>query len=221
MYDYDALFWLFCSCLFIRYMYFIVGLVLLSYNRYSELPLDRRKYVQKNLIKSVYLAILTLVAAWSIVLPIWRDNYWDNWTIHRLAALYVSNDIVGLVCVDNLPKTTRVHHIVTTVLVFISFGIDFQTSDIGQAMLVYTMASASAYVVNFHLAIRWLCPRGTLKKLRIFAGIVYVICCVFSWSWHVWWIFTMASWSLYHLVYILLLSLIVRDDIILMRWLTN
>jgi hypothetical protein len=206
--------------LVIRYLYFIVDVCLHSFQKYADLPLDRRKYVQKNLIKSVYLAILTLVAGITLIVPIWRDGIWDNLTIHRLAALYVSNDIVGLVCVSNLPKTTRIHHITTTVLVFISFGIDFQTSDIGQAMLVYTMASASAYIVNLHLAVRWLCPRGTLKKLRIFSGFVYVVCCIFSWSWHLWWFFTAAVWSKYHVAYVILLSLIVRDDIILMRWLT-
>ena len=215
-YDYNAILWLFSSCLFVRYLYFMTDVLLFSHekyatlffsrDRYAALSLVRRKYIQKNLIKSIYLAVLTMVAAATIVLPIWRDNNWDNWMIHRLAALYVSNDIVGLICVEELPQTTRIHHIVSTVMVMTSFGIDFQTSDIGQAMLVYTMASASAYIVNFHLAIRWLCQRDSLKSFRLFTGIIYVICCAFSWSWHIWWMFTRASLTLSHCLYIALLS---------------
>jgi hypothetical protein len=219
MYDFHALLWLLFSCILVRTMYFITDILLYPSSKYIELSQVRRKYIQKNLIKSAYLAVLTLVAMFTIIIPIWRDNIWNNWTIHRLAALYVSNDIVGLVCVDNLPQTTRIHHMTTTVLVFLSFGLDFQTSEIGQAMLVYTMASASAYIVNFHLAVRWLSPRGSLKKLRAFAGVIYVVCCLFSWSWHIWWLYTSELWSIYHFAYISLLFLIVRDDIILMKWL--
>lgn len=220
MYDYGALMWLGVACIQVRYMYFIVDVILYNNDKYVELTLDRRKYVQKNLIKSIFLALLMVISLSLIVVPIWSYNEWDNWTIHRLAALYVSNDLVGLLCVPNLPKTTVIHHIISCILVVISFGIDFNKSDIGQAMFVYTMASAGAYVVNLHLAIRWLFE-GKLYKFRIFAGVIYVFCCLISWTWHIWWVLTRATLSWAHIGYILMLSLIVRDDIILMKWLTK
>lgn len=135
--------------------------------------------------------------------------------------MYVSNDIVGLVCVENLPKTTRIHHIVTTVLVFVSLGLDFQDNEIAQAMLIYTMASAAAYVVNFHLGVRWLCAKHELRWLRLGAGFIYVMCCGISWSWHVYWMCTTANFNMYHVGYLLIMGWIVYDDIILMRWLTE
>ena len=220
MYDYGALQWLIFACLVVRYMYFIVDVVLYFNKKYAELTPDRRKYVQKNLIKSIFLALLMVIALFTIVVQIWSSNKWDNWIIHRLAALYVSNDLMGLLYVPNLPQTTIIHHVISCILVVISFGIDFNESDIGQAMFVYTMASAGAYVVNLHLAIRWLFV-GKLYKFRIFSGVIYVLCCLISWTWHIWWILTRARLSWAHIGYILMLSMIVRDDIILMKWLTK
>ena len=220
MYDYYAIIWFLLSCVFVRSMYFLVDKKLKKYKRYANLPRFRQMYIQKNLIKSIYLAFLTVYATFAVILQIVNTDTWDNHIIHRVAALYVSNDFVGLVCVDSLPKTTRIHHIVTTILVSAALSIDFQTSDIGKAMLVYTMASASAYIVNLHLAVRWLWPPNTLRWLRYIAGAIYVTCCCLSWIWHLVWIVSVDI-SLYHLCYLLTLVWIVRDDIILMQWLTR
>ena len=221
MYDYSAILWLLNSCLVVRGMYLVMHKYALTLNvKYNSLPKERQLYIQKNLVKSTYLAILTIYATVFVIWPIVSFEYWDNYTIHRLAAMYVSNDIVGLVCVENLPKTTRIHHLVTTVLVFVALGLDFQHNEIAQAMLVYTMASAAAYVVNFHLGVRWLCAKDELRWLRLGAGFIYVICCSVSWSWHVYWTLTTANFNAYHLGYLLIMVWIVYDDIILMRWLT-
>ena len=178
-------------------------------------------YIQKNLVKSGCLFVLSILASVLVVWPVILYSFWDNYSIHRLAAVYVSNDIVGLICVENLPKTTRVHHIITSMLVVVSLGLDFQTSDIAQAMLVYTLASATAYMVNFHLGVRWLCAKDELKKLRYVAAVIYITCCAVSWSWHVHWLWSTSRLNIFHFMYVFLLAWIVRDDIILMRWLTT
>ena len=222
MYDYDALYWFISSCIFVRTMYNIVDrLFHIKIKRYRELPRFRQMYIQKNMVKSVYLAILTVYATVTIVWQIYNYGYWNNYIIHRLATLYGSNDFVGLVFVDNLPKTTRIHHIVSTILVFTALSLDFQESDIGQAMLVYTMASAAAYVVNFHLAIRLLFKNADVERLRYTAGAIYIFCRGCSWSWHLYWAFSRVEFNIYHLMYFLLLGAIVRDDIILMQWLSS
>ena len=222
MYDYYAIYWFLLSCLFVRCMYVLLDHTLKKTSRkYASLPVFRQMYIQKNFIKSIFLAVLTLYALVAVIWPIVYENTWDSYIIHRLGSIYVSNDFTGLVCVDRLPQTTKVHHIITTILVFCSLSIDFQESGIGKAMLVYTMASASAYIVNFHLALRWLCPRHSLRWLRYTAGFIYVTVCILSWTWHFWWICSVSSINVYHTMYLLLLSWIVRDDIILMRWLTK
>jgi len=222
MYDYYAIFWFLFSCVSVRCVYILIDRFLKQTSRkYASLPIYRQMYIQKNFTKSIVLAILTLYALFAVIWPIVYENIWDTYTIHRLGSIYVSNDFTGLICVDRLPQTTKVHHIITTILVFCSLSIDFQSSGIGQAMLVYTLASASAYMVNFHLAVRWLCPRHSLKWLRYMAGLIYVTTCMLSWSWHFWWIYSVSSINIYHVMYFLLLGWIVRDDIILMQWLTK
>ena len=222
MYDYHAIYWFLSSCVVVRAMYYFVDNLLTgNVSTYRTLPDFRKKYIQKNFIKSLYLALLTVYATFKVIWPIGYENRCNTYVIHRLAAMYVSNDFTGLVCVDKLPQTTRIHHIITTILVFVALGIDFQTSDIGQAMLVYTMASSAAYIVNLHLAMRWLWPKDALKLLRYAAAGVYVSTCAASWTWHIWWALTRAHFNVGHVFYFLLLGWIVRDDIILMQWLTR
>lgn len=222
MYDYNALVWLALSCMCVRVLYVLVDHVLTQQNtKYNTLPIERKMYIQKNLVKSTVLAFLCVVTVIYIVVPVTQFGFWDNYAIHRLAVVYVSNDVVGLICVDKLPMTTRIHHLITTSLVVVSLGIDFETSDIGQAMVVYTCASATAYIVNFHLGARWLCARDALLWLRYLAATIYVVCCGFSWSWHIHWLWTTSRLNVYHALYIFMLGWIVRDDVILMRWLTT
>lgn len=221
--DFIALFVGIISCFFIRCIYLVLHFGMsLNFPKYKKLTYDKQQYVLKNLIKSAYLAILTCLALPAIVWPIIQTNTWHSRIIRCFGTMYVSNDFIGLVFVNNLPATTRVHHIVTTCLVFCSLTIDFQTSEIGQAMFVYTIASAAAYVVNLHLAIRWLCIRHSLRWLRHFAACVYVTCCTLAWSWHIWWV--RQHWEklyIYHMIYLSLLVWIIRDDIILMKWLVK
>ena len=222
MYDYNAIAWFVGSAVLIRLMYFKVDEWVGTLSaKYSQLPTFRKMYIQKNFIKSIVLAALTFIPVPKILYSICVHNYWDTYLIHRLAAIYVSNDFTGLVFVDKLPSTTKIHHIVTTILLFISLGLDFQHSDIGQAMFVYTVGSAAAYIVNFHLAIRWLWPNNQDKQLKLFSAAVYITTCLLTWSWHVYWAFTRPLFTGKHALYFLLLGWIVRDDIILMQWLTK
>jgi hypothetical protein len=222
MYNYNALLLGLFSCSFVRTCYYVVDHLLHKQNvYYDNLMEHRRLYVQKNIVKSVYLACMVVCATVTVVIPILTENHWKTELIHYFAVMYGSNDLVGLLCVPKLPSTTKIHHCVSTFLVLVSLSIDFQHSEIGQSMLVYTYASASAYIVNLHLGVRLLDTRGQYERLRYTAGVVYAITCAWSWSWHVWWAYTRPRLFWYHIVYISLLLWIVRDDIILMRWLTS
>lgn len=222
MYNYNALLLGVLSCVFVRSAYYVVDRLLYKKNiYYDNLMEHRRLYVQKNIVKSVYLACMVVCATVTVVVPILADWNWKTELIQYFAVMYGSNDLVGILCVPNLPSTTKIHHCVSTFLVLVSLSIDFQQSEIGQSMLVYTYASASAYIVNLHLGIRLLHIRGKYNWLRYTAGFIYSITCAMSWSWHIWWTYTRNSLYWYHFVYIGLLLWIVRDDIILMRWLTS
>ena len=221
--DFIALFVGILSCFCIRATYVILHLLMSIYiPKYQALHHDKKQYVLKNLIKSLYLAILSCLALPIIIWPIIQTNTWHSQFIRCFGTMYVSNDFIGLLFVNNLPQTTRIHHIISSCLVCCALTIDFQTSEIGQAMFVYTVASAAAYIVNLHLAVRWLCVRHSLRWLRQVSGCIYVCCCAMSWGWHIWWVGQ--HWEqlyIYHLLYLGLLSWIIRDDIILMTWLVQ
>jgi hypothetical protein len=218
MYDFWALSWLFHSLLFVRTMYEVVHLNLHDHPIYNKLPHHRQLYIQKNIVKSVILCILFIFASITILPSIINHDQWNSYLIHRIAALYGANDILGLLIVDKLPKTTKLHHQVSTIFVICAFNLDFQVSSVAQALLVYTFASASAYIVNCHLAMRLFAPKHIVNKSRLFSALIYTCSCSICWCWHIWWWFTIDK-SLIHIAYILLLYWIIRDDIILMQWL--
>jgi hypothetical protein len=218
MYDYWALSWLFHSLLFVRTMYEVVHLNLRTHPRYNGLPQYRQFYIQKNIVKSVILCFLFVFASISIMPNIIYHNHWNSYLIHRVAALYGANDILGLMIVEKLPQTTKIHHQVSAAFVLYAFNLDFQVSSVAQALLVYTFASASAYIVNCHLALRLFASQKFVNKTRFISSIVYICSCSLCWCWHIWW-FIVIDKSLVHIAYIFLLYWIIRDDIILMQWL--
>lgn len=221
MYNYSALFSGLFFCLAIRRCYNVVDSTFqYTYAKYNTLPKHRQMYIQKNTVKSFVLACMLPPAIVFIVYPILNNELWNTRLIHYFAVLYGANDFVGLVCVDKLPTTTYIHHIICTLLVLTSLALDFNESPMAQSMLVYTFCAASSYIVNFHLAVRWLYAKGELHWLQHVAASIYGACCGVSWTWQVYWIYiTPLTWYMY--IYIVMMLLIVRDDIILMQWLVS
>jgi len=221
MYDFYAILWFVMSCISIRMLYTVVDLIIVNSRvqyKYINLPSSKKRYIQKNIVKSIYLAVLLCYALFNIVIPIYY-NKWDSFIIHRIAVLYASNDFTGLICVDKLPTTTKIHHIVSTVMVFASLSLDFQHSDIAQAMFWYTLCSASAYIVNLQLGIRFLFHKNDTMSLRYVAARIYVMACIFNWTGQAFWVYSRSIWTWSHFVYLGLIVWIIRDDIILIQWL--
>jgi len=221
-YDYPALLFLGGMCKFIHNMYPRVDTYLQRYDKYNILPLERRKYIVKNFIKSGVLLMITIGMFQPVVWPAIRHNQWNNRLIHLTGAVYTSNDIMGLVLVKDLHYSTKMHHGITTFLCMVCFGIDFQTSQLGKMVFVYTLASSHAYLVNFYLGARLLTEKAKLEIVRIAARNIYLVCCMFNWGWHLFWVFN--NYGIVdpsHLLYFALLFWIIKDDIILLSWLNN
>ena len=81
---------------------------------FTTLPVNKQYYVVKNIIKGIYLALLSIVGG-ILVIPGVFNNEFDNNTIRILASMYVSNDFIGLYKVSNLPTSTRLHHATTLI----------------------------------------------------------------------------------------------------------
>ena len=178
---------------------------------FSRLTENRQFYVVKNITKGIYLAFLVVFGFFFVILPIINNEY-NNATIRIFASLYVSNDFIGLYGVGNLPTSTRLHHSASVIFLLAAWTIDFQTSVVGQMLLLYTYFSAIAFPVNLYLGLR-LCY--DVPWLRTVAKYVYSISCAVNWYIQYAW-FTMDRSVI---VYLTLLSVIVFDDVVLLRWL--
>ena len=186
----------------------------LVYNtiKFGELCETRQYYVVKNVIKGIYLAILVLAGAFTILPGIFYDN-WNNNIIRIFASMYVSNDFVGLYRVTVLPTSTRLHHTASIILLLVAWNIDFQNSNVGQLLLVYTYFSALAFPVNLYLGLR-MCYED-LHQLRDISTYVYLLSCLCNWYFQMYWVVL----DLDTIMYLLVMCAIVMDDIILLRWL--
>ncbi len=179
--------------------------------RFSRLSENRQFYVVKNITKGIYLAFLVLFGFFFIIYPIFNNHYNNN-TIRMFASLYVSNDFIGLYRVSNLPTSTRLHHTASIVFLLAAWTIDFQTSVVGQMLLLYTYFSAIAFPVNLYLGLR-MCY--DVPRLRKIAKYIYSISCALNWYIQYQWFTVEPS----VMAYVTLLSVIVFDDIVLLRWL--
>ena len=222
-YDYDALKTVGVSSSLVLVLYPSVRSYLLcKYDKFRTLPIHKQYYVVKNIIKSATLVIICGISLPTIIFPVYMNGMWSNYWCHRIGILYTTNDFMGLILVDKLPTTTRNHHIITTILCLISLGIDFQISTLGQMLFVYTLASASSYLVNFHLGARLLYEKNELVHIKKSARNIYFISCMINWGWHVIWCIKNYNLLYFqHMLYFLFLFFIIKDDIILLRWLNK
>jgi len=180
--------------------------------RFSSLPVNKQYYVVKNVIKGVYLAILVILG-WFMIIPGIIRNEFDSDTIKVFASMYVSNDVVGLYRVSNLPTSTRLHHTASIIFLLVAWTVDFQESNVGQLILLYTYFSALAFPVNIYLGLR-LCY-DNMNWLKKISRYVYTVACMVNWIVQIKW-YTPAT-EVY--VYMLILTVIIMDDLVLLKWL--
>lgn len=190
-------------------LFFLLSALL--YYIYDFFPaLPRREYVIKNFCKSVGLCILCAIAIPTVVIPAF-NNIWHTELIRMIAAAYVSHDFVGLLRV-RLSWSTRLHHVSSFVLMCVCFHLDFATSLLGQAIFVYTFCSSMAFVVNLYLAVRIIGWEYKVALCRL-SFVVYSVCCVCNWTWHLYY------YDFKDPVYVIALVFIVWDDIYLLKFL--
>ena len=211
-------------------MFYIFTYIFLEdYNKtFKRLELNKRLYVVKNIVKAFNLGYISLTYTNTLVNYVISDKY-DMPVIRDLASLYVSNDILALVLVPNLPMTTKIHHSLTTLFLFYTMIVDYNDiSNPGKLLLIYTLLSCYSFLVNLYLGIRFLEQKNTENKLikysRLASFYTYATCCIMNWSIHCYILLSrVISWqyNLQYLTYTGLLYFIVKDDLILMSWLKN
>lgn len=203
-------------------------------NKYFKLfreinPEHKKMYVVKNFTKSTMLAIL----CYWIPSHIWQVfvGNCDIYFMKRCAIHYVINDIVGLLVVKKLPKTTIIHHTTTTIFAFLTLLKTNNTIDIITLIEIYAMFSALAFCVNFYLGFRVFPTDGhakiisfkSIKKnLSLLSFVVYAVTCIINWITQLYLAYQLYFVSIWQLcAYFVFFYSVARDDLILMKWLFN
>jgi hypothetical protein len=211
--------------------YYILYLIM---NRYLKLfreinPEHKKMYVIKNFTKSMMLANLCYLIP-SHIWQVFIGNC-DLYFMKRCAIHYVINDIVGLLVVKKLPKTTIIHHVTTTIFAFLTLLKTNNTIDIITLIEIYAMFSALAFCVNFYLGFRVFQSDGHVKKsliefikknLSLLSFVVYAVTCLFNWIVQIYLAYQLYFVSIWQLcVYFVFFYSVANDDVILMKWLYN
>lgn len=227
---YRDLIYLSYCCVAILVCYGLLHLGLINSNEYLKLKYHKKIYVLKNITKSIFLFFLTIYTFRTLIVPILLYGKWNTDAAHLFASGYVSNDLMGLLIVPKLPFSTKMHHIITSTLLFYSYTIDFEDENVGRWMFLYTIMSTYTFAVNFYLGIRHIRTDVNsntnilIDKVRVSAFYIYLIACVINWLIHTILIIErLINFNLYisYVMYCFLLIPIINDDLILLGWLYN
>ena len=205
------------SCFVLYYSYEKLDTDLLCQSSsYCRLPDEKRAYVIKNILKGSYLCFIFMASLYFVV-PQMLRNEWNNVALQSFASLYVSNDIVGLYRVK-LHTSTRLHHMTAAVFLMAAWCADFQNSTTAKMLAIYTLFSAATFPVNLYLGFRFIhdIKDSVMKTLFNWAKNTYTICCILNWLCQLYMAYDNKETSL--MVYLAGLTLIIYDDIILLRW---
>lgn len=225
-------------CLSISVGYAILYFILLFNEIFMKQKYSTRMYIVKNFLKSFILFYIAVNMSYDLLSDYLEGiTILDNNMIRIYGSLYVSNDIVALIVVRRLPLTTKIHHTVTTLLLLYFFTLDINDySNIGILILVYSFFSIYAFTVNFYLAARYfrvedrnyvtkyINKNRYIDNIRHWSYYIYALLCAINWTINS--IIYMVkiynntlNWE--YILYAVIMSMIIRDDLILMDWLKN
>jgi hypothetical protein len=219
----------------VYHLYDPVKIALDNNEKFKKYDIGKRYYIIKNFIKSALMAII-FIAMIFIFIPNILNGNWNDSHNRLIGVFYVSNDLAGLFAVPNLPKSTRLHHYTTVFLFTLICAISTEEETIGRLIVIYTIYSCIPFMVNTYLGLRFFYTRGNeltdkqkqvnriIDINRIVSYYVYLICCFFNWSYHIYFLMRkigLNELSFEYYIYYLLLIPLVNDDIILLSWLKN
>ena len=224
---------LFSVTTFYSLLYNPIEILLNKNSIFIQYKKDRKKYIIKNLIKSVSMFIIFTHFLYIIFN---LDNpFFNNSIIRNYGALYVGNDIGGLIMVKNLSDSTKLHHIISFILFMVVSYFDVNKNDIVNMISIYTIFSFIPFSVNSFLAFRFFVKKNSnnkkqirINKLvnlnRIIAKYIYLNTCFINWSIHIYYYSLKVynyKFGLMDMLYLLFLIPIINDDIILLKWLNK
>jgi hypothetical protein len=213
---YEFIFVFFLTYIFYYSLNFILNKYVESYNKIN--PPHKKMYVIKNYIKSFYLAGLCFT------LPYYITGQYDIYFIQRCCIYYIMNDIIGLLLVKKLPTTTIIHHLSTSLCGLCIFMKNNDNLDLITLIVLYAIFSSITFLVNFYLGFRVHSTNIIYKYyLSNIALYIYFFSCLINWTLQIYLfpsiVYIIPFWQ--SILYIAFIYSVVKDDIILMKWLYN
>jgi len=153
-----------------------------------------------NIIKAVVLLCLCTYSYLSgeAVRAVCLDRF-SPATVQVTMAIYASLDVVSLMQVPKLARSTRIHHVgvgvvATWMLMCVDWSHDGRHAPrVAKCLFVYGLVSSNPYAVNGLLAVRrHISPR---TRLRWVALVIYAASCAVNWTYQLYWLPDM-HWSL-------------------------
>ena len=223
---------LFCLCTLVT-----VGLILAKFiwekldSRFATItPAHKKWYVVANISKAFFLACMAFSSRYWIgaYLGFFRDEF-QTVELKRCGMLYLTTDVVALYMVPKLPRSTILHHISTATLIMLVSSMDISIKGwegllgVCKMSLIYGVLSSFSFLVNAYLGLRVVYPKATwmhwLVKISLYP---YVLCCAVNWTVHAVWLvgaITTLDMSIYNVFYVVAISFMVHDDLVLIKWL--
>lgn len=174
--------------------------------------LEKASYVACNFVKSAILCIV-------VVSPLWYKTLFefDPTTCRFLAVSYGITDFTALIQNKRMMWSTIAHHVMTT-LVSLYFAVTPTLTPSMGSVVWYGLWSAFAYPVNTYLGLRKI---GKHPRFKSFAFYVYLIACLFNWVYQLWFFLTLTDWNWQPILWLLIMIVLIRDDVILLRVLSQ
>jgi hypothetical protein len=197
-------------------------------NRFAGIsPSHKKWYVVANMSKCVLLAIQCLsVKYWIGFYRGFALDEFRNIEYKRTSVFYVITDFVALLMVPKLPFSTILHHVTTVTLSFVVWSVDLHVKGwtgllgVSKMLLMYGGFSTVPFTVNGYLALRVVYPKSFITSICCKVALVtYLLCCACNWSIHAVWLVTTHDISVFSGIYLLCVSFLINDDIILIKWL--
>ena len=184
---------------------------------FQQLNDEKQAYVVSNTLKASVLCGLCLAHAGRLH-DIVRYGVWDSVPLGTCAPWYAALDVVSLLRVRKMMRSTYVHHVLVGLCGIYVTTFPVEKATLSGHICVYALFSSLAFFVNGFLAARHVVADRNLKPVAKMCGIGYAGVCAAHWSFH-----ARSIWQYPTPLCILpvLFGGFVYDDVVLMRWLMN
>jgi hypothetical protein len=180
----------------------------------------KKKYIVKNVFKSVLLFFLFLLTT----IPIIDGFIFNNWSclsFHIIGSFYMAVDLGAMIYVKGLPRTTIIHHVSVTIMGLINIMLDYNVNGYYRSFLLYGYFSCIPFLVNFYLGSRYIIQDDQIKKkVAYYSFITYTLSLILNILCEIV-LFYSVPFNYSIIIYLVILGMIFNDDIVLITFLYN